>query len=219
MSFWDTLFGKTAADTSRSAAADQYGKQQSAIQKLLGYGDQYKANQDELSTKYDPFISTGMVANDEYQHLLADPSSVRSLPGYQFNQEEGTRAIDRSAAARGMDASGRTLKDLMRFGTGLADKTYGDQLARLMSGTQLGLGATGQQVATESAGNAGQLGARTTAYGGDIGSAGTIGQGEVAGAQAESTALGNLMNIGGFLGGKALGGGFGTSLGKWAFGK
>src|SRR5689334_498213 len=112
MGFWDDLTGKTAADASKAAAADQYGKQQSAIQRLLGYGNEYKAGMDELSTKYNPFISTGLTANDAYARLLADPNSVRSLPGYQFDQAEGTRAVDRSAAARGLDASGRTLKDL-----------------------------------------------------------------------------------------------------------
>lgn len=50
-------------------------------------------------------------------------------PGYQFRLGEGQKAIERSAAARGGALSGGTLKDLMRFGQGLAsdemDRAYG----------------------------------------------------------------------------------------------
>ncbi len=221
MSFWSALTGKDAAAASRAAAADTYGKQQTAIQKLLGYGDEYKAGMDENAQSYDPFIATGLQANDAYSRLLNDPSTVRALPGYQFDQAEGTRAVDRSAAARSMDRSGRTLKDLTRFGTGLADKTYGDQLSRLMQGTQLGLGATGAQVGVESQGLGGQLGARTTAYGGDMTSAGTVGQGNVAAANAEASGMQNLFNGGLKLAGMgmgAFGGGGGSSLYKTIFG-
>lgn len=213
MGFWDDLTGKTASDASKAAASDTYDKQQGAIAKLLGYGNDYKAGMDELSTKYDPFIATGRVANDRYAHLLADPTSLRSLPGYQFDQEEGQRAIDHSNSARGIDASGRTLKDLMRFGTGLADKTYGDQLARLMSGTQLGMNATGAQVGVQGQGLQGQLGTRSTAYGGDMTSAGTIGQGDIAAANARASGSQNLLNAGLKIGGMALGGFGGGPLG------
>ena len=74
---------------------------------------------------------------------------MRALPSYQFDQQEGQRAVDRSAAARGMDASGRTLKDLTRFGTGLSDQTYGNQLTRLLGlnlqGFSQGMSALGAQ--------------------------------------------------------------------------
>lgn len=196
MGLWDDLTGKTAANAAKAAAADQYSKQQTAIGKLLGYGDEYKGSMDTLSHAYDPYAETGRVANDQYQHLLEDPTAVRSLPGYAFDQEEGQRAIDHSSAARGINASGRTLKDLLRFGTGLADKTYGDQLSRLMAGTSLGMQATGAQVGTQSQGLQGQLGARTSAYNGDMTAAGTIGQGDVAAANARAAGSQNIFNTG-----------------------
>lgn len=46
-------------------------------------------------------------------------------PGYQFRVEEGQKAIERGAAARGGLMSGRTLKDLTRFGQGIASEEYG----------------------------------------------------------------------------------------------
>lgn len=45
-------------------------------------------------------------------------------PGYQFRQDEGMKALERSAAARGLLASGSTLKGIQRFGQGLASQEY-----------------------------------------------------------------------------------------------
>ena len=136
MGWWSDLTGKTGADAAKAAAADTYGKQQSAIARLLGYGDELKAGYDNMGASYQPYVNSAnrlAGASDEaLYNLLQNPDAVRALPAYQFDQQEGRRAVDRSAAARGMDASGRTLKDLTRFGAGLADKTYGNQLSRLL---------------------------------------------------------------------------------------
>jgi hypothetical protein len=201
MGIFDDLTGKTAANASRAAAADTYSKQQKAYGDLLGYGDEYASN---MSSLYQPYANTGAEANSALARLLADPSSLRSLPGYQFAQEEGVQALDRSAAARGMLGSGRQSKDLLRFGTGLADQTYGNQFARLMSGAGLGMNATQGQAQ----GLQGQLGARQTAYGGMMNAAGTIGQGDIAAANARSAGIQNLFNTGANLAGKWAGGGF-----------
>lgn len=208
MGFIQDLTGKSAANASKAAAADTYAKQQAAIAKLLGYGDEYKSSMDDLSGAYDPFVKTGYASNDALNRLIADPSSVRSLPGYQFAQDEGVQALDRGAASRGMLNSGRGSKDLLRFGTGLADSTYGNQLQRLMGLNQQGMAATGQQVATQATGLQGQLGARTSAYGGDMTSSGTIGQGDIAAANARAAGSQNLLNAGMNGIGKLAGGGF-----------
>ena len=50
-------------------------------------------------------------------------------PGYQFRLEEGRRALENAAAAKGMLRTGNTWKDLLRYGQGAAsseyDKVYG----------------------------------------------------------------------------------------------
>lgn len=209
MSFWDDITGKTASDAANAAAADTYAKQQAAIAKLLSAGDSAQSQYDALAGKYDPFVSTGLSANSALARLLADPSSVRSLPGYQFQMDEGQRALDNSAAARGSLNSGKSIKDTLRFSQGLADSTYGSQLARLLAGSQFGLGATTAQNATAGSGINALLDTRKLGYGGDMTSAGTVGQGMVAGANAESAGMTNLLGMGMKLAGTALGGGFG----------
>jgi hypothetical protein len=214
MGFWSSLTGDDAAGASRAAAQDTYQKQQAAIAKLLGYGDEYKARVDEIGNAFDPFTQMGMniaqPANDALSHLISNPESVRSLPGYQFDMDQGVQALDRSANARHMSASGRASKDLLRFGTGLADNTYGSQIARLMAlnnqGYTQAYTPTAAKAGYQAQGLQGQLGARTTAYGGDMNSAGTIGQGDIAAANAQAAGSQNLLNAGLKLGGMALGG-------------
>jgi hypothetical protein len=213
MGWWSDFTGKTGADAARAAAADTYSKQQSAIARLLGYGDELKSAYDNIGASYQPYVNSANrlagTSDEALNNLIQNPDSVRALPSYQFDQQEGQRAIDRSAAARGMDASGRTLKDLTRFGTGLADQTYGNQLTRLLGidqqGFSQGMQALGAQNGAYGAGLQGQYGARATAYNGDMASAGTIGQGDIAAANARAAGSQNIFNGAMKLGGLALG--------------
>lgn len=62
-----------------------------------------------------------------------DPSQIANDPGYQFLLAEGERGVRRRAGADLSLLSGRTLKDLERFRTGLAStyaNTYYDRASR-----------------------------------------------------------------------------------------
>lgn len=212
MGFWDEITGKSAAEASKKAAAETYAKQQAASAGMRGAGDDYLTSLLGLSKGYQPWMETGRTANDAVARLISDPSSVRSLPAYNFLMDEGTKAIDRSAAAGGSLFSGRTGKALTAYGQNLADKTYGDQLARLLGVSQQGLGATGANIGTQAQGYGGQFGARTSSYGQDFNSAGTIGQGEIAAANAKAKGAQGLLNFGSNLFGSVLSMGSGNPL-------
>lgn len=216
MGFWDDLTGHTSANTSNAAAADTYAKQQSAIAGVQGAGSNYATSMRDLAQGYTPYTQAGAAGATGLQNLIQNPFSFQSTPGYQFARDQGIQALDRSAAARGMLGSGRQSKDLERFGTGLADQTYGSAFQRMLQAAGFGLGAQGAQTNTIGQGLQGQLGAQQSAYGGEMTAAGTIGQGQVAGAQAEQQGAGNILGAGAYLGGAALGGGFGGGAGKLA---
>src|SRR5690606_30539993 len=67
--------------------------------------------------------------------------------GYQFGLQEGTKAIESSAAARGGLNSGATLKALQRYGINYADQQgfspYMNRLAGLFGGAQVAAGNIG----------------------------------------------------------------------------
>ena len=55
-------------------------------------------------------------------------------PGYQFRLDQGVKAIDQSAAAKGTLRSGGTLKDIMGYGQDLASQEYGNAFNRALQG-------------------------------------------------------------------------------------
>lgn len=74
---------------------------------------------------------------------VPDYSAFFQSPGYQFRQDEGIRAIDRSASARGQLMSGGTLRELQRYGQGLASSEFGNYANRLSA--LAGIGQTANQ--------------------------------------------------------------------------
>jgi hypothetical protein len=216
MGIFDTLMGKTASAASNAAAADTYGKQQNASKDLKAAGDQYASGMQGLSTMFQPYAKAGGDALSMYRAGLgldggqgsADfTAAYRNLPGYQSALQTGQDSAIAGLNASGRLNSGGALKALTQYGQNFEDQRSGDYLSRLFGLSGMGQQATGQQVATAGQGLQGQLGARTTAYGGDMAAAGTIGQGMVAGANAEQQGIGNLLGAATYLGGAALGGG------------
>lgn len=71
----------------------------------------------------------------------ADP--YQASPGYQFQRDEGAKALERGAAARGRQFSGRQSKDLVRFGQNVAASDYGRNFNRLAHVAGIGQQAVG----------------------------------------------------------------------------
>src|SRR5689334_15984886 len=96
MSFLGSLFGGDQADAARNAAQSTTLRQDNAANMLRNSGIEYGQN---VSNIYAPYLQTGYNTNSALNNLLANPSSVSSLPGYQFAMDQGLKALDRSAAA------------------------------------------------------------------------------------------------------------------------
>lgn len=61
------------------------------------------------------------------------PESVLNDPAYQFELGQGTKSLERSAAAKGVTNTGGTLKDLISYGQDLASTKYGEAYDRGLS--------------------------------------------------------------------------------------
>ena len=99
-----------------------------------------------------PWTTTGVPANADQADLLglngpdaasAAMAKFQTSPGYQFQTQQGLRAVDMGAAANEMLRSGATLKAEQTFGQGLADSDFGNYWNRLQQLSSGGLSAAG----------------------------------------------------------------------------
>jgi hypothetical protein len=120
-------------------------------------------------------LSAGGADNGSLMRGFSD-ADFQTDPGYQFRQDQGQQALERSAAARGGLMSGAALKDTARFSQGLASQEYAAAFDRFQTNrsnkmnpllslagsaqTASGaLGAAGQNVANSSGNILGQYAA------------------------------------------------------------
>ena len=155
----------------------------------------------------EPFRQAGLTAQEQIMQLLgiggdasaagygslAKPFGMEQFeqdPGYAFRQSEGMKALERSAAARGLLQSGPTLKGIQRFGQESASQEYGNAFNRYqiernarLNPLQSLMGA-GQSATNVMTGNVGQssqneqgniLGAGQARASGYVGSANALG--------------------------------------------
>jgi hypothetical protein len=136
---------------------------------------------------------SGQQGIDFYGQLLGlnggDPqAALQNIPGYQFAQEQGLDALNRTANSRGMLASGNNTQDILKFSQGLADQNYFNYLNAAQP--YFGLGQAGAQglsnAYTNQAGLYDRLGANKSNV--TTGTAGQI-------ADVNTNAAGNLANI------------------------
>lgn len=73
-----------------------------------------------------PFSAPGLLEPYTREFQRPDPNSIRNDPSYQFQVEEGLNDLQRSAANRGTLLTGATLKDITKYGQGLAS-TFDDK--------------------------------------------------------------------------------------------
>jgi hypothetical protein len=72
----------------------------------------------------------------------ADNKLIQSMPGYQFNFQQGNQAVQRNLAANGLLDSGAAQKALTQYGQGMATQATGQYLNGLQSLAGLGQTAT-----------------------------------------------------------------------------
>jgi hypothetical protein len=132
-----------------SANAAQAAAEERARADLAPYN---AAGQTALAATQD---AAGLNGQPGYDAAMA---GFHTSPGYGFALDQGLRAIDAGAAAKGILNSGATLKAEQTFGTGLADKSFTDYYNRLFSLSNLGENAaakTGANAVTTGQGIAG----------------------------------------------------------------
>lgn len=155
-----SIFGASQAASAQKKAAAQAA----AVQREM-----YKQQREDLM----PYMEAGgnaLFSLNEKLPFLTSPiemnqAALERTPGYRFQRTQGLKAVQNSAAARGLGSSGAAMKGAANFATGLADSNYLNQfnlentnrtnaynrlmgVAQLGQGSAAGVGASGMQMAT-----------------------------------------------------------------------
>jgi ElaB/YqjD/DUF883 family membrane-anchored ribosome-binding protein len=154
-----------AANTQATAA--QQAQELELQNQNAAQGSQATALQNVTSAEQ-PYQALGSTSANNLAKLLQQGFTAPTLaqaeqtPGYQFNLQQGTQAINENAAATGNLLSGNTGTALEKYGQGLATTTYQQAYQNalnqyqanyqsLLGGTQAGLQSTGQLASTNQA--------------------------------------------------------------------
>lgn len=154
-----------ASAGSKAAKAQRQGAQQAADASERATQlqvEEQRRQYDQTRADYAPYRETGYKALDTLAGLYGvgdkaiDPTAaLEATPGYQFQKEEGLKAIDRSNSARGILNSGGADKARMRYAQGIAASNYDSYANRLAALAGVGQSATGSTAAAgQSATNA-----------------------------------------------------------------
>lgn len=143
-----SLAGSLISSGATSSAASKQAQSAAAAQAAQDRATAFnEANQQ-------PFIDAGTDAltrqngqiNDFYKNIAPFESAalaekpivpgamtqadLEATPGYKFTLDNGLRAVQNSAAARGLGVSGAALKGAATYATGLSDATYAERFAQ-----------------------------------------------------------------------------------------
>lgn len=109
------------------------------------------------------YVDAGNRALNKYQKEIDKPFGQNELnldPGYQFRLNEGMKALENSAAAKGMSLSGGNLKDISRWSQSFASNEFNNAYGRRQDylNRLSGLVGIGQASATGQAAQGGAMG-------------------------------------------------------------
>lgn len=169
-----------------------------------------KETYDKNTTNLEPWMTAGKAALEEIRTGIADGSfdlsgygydDLIKDPGFQFRLDQGVKALDRAAAARGDLVSGKQLKDVVTYGQELGSQEFGNAFARTAAerdaryGRLATVAANGQNAAaslTTTGANFAATAGNTMMAKGDAVAQGAINQGNaISGALAGVATSGN----------------------------
>ena len=159
---------KQAADAQAAAQRDAMGAQQAMFERQVQLQEPFRQAGLTAQNRLMTLLGLGPDTTAAEYGMAARPFDMQAFeqdPGYAFRMQEGMRALERSAAARGGMLSGNALRGITRFGQDLASQEYQNAFNRFQVERQarlnplqslMGGGQTAANVLTGAAGGYGQ---------------------------------------------------------------
>lgn len=112
--------------------------------------DESKRQYEDQKARFMPFYETGTGALGDYQKMLHGGYDMQESPAAQYQLTQGTKAMNRALASRGLSGSGNAVNRLTELNSSIAATDWNNQYNRLLDAIKIGTGAA------SSAGQAGQ---------------------------------------------------------------
>lgn len=123
-----TVFGGRLAS---DAAGDAVAAQERGTDRAYDFLEE---SRDMALERSEPFYQTALSALDDLNSLNAGEYDITQDPSYQFRLDEGMRALENSAFARGVGMSGGTVRRALRYAQDYASTEY-DKIYRRLAET------------------------------------------------------------------------------------
>lgn len=131
------------------AHASKDASKQAAAVAMMALMEQKRQYDDQIK-RFKPFYETGTGALEDYNKMLHGGYDMQESPAAQYQLQQGTKAMNRSLAARGLSGSGNAVNRLTELNSSIAASDWSNQYNRLLDAIKIGTGAA------SSAGQAGQ---------------------------------------------------------------
>jgi hypothetical protein len=149
---------------SSSAAKDASVEMARAIKRAT----KEAARQYDLTTEsFKPYTEVGTNALADYQAMLHGGYNMQESPAAQYQLTQGTKAMNRALAARGLSGSGNAVNRLTELNSSIAATDWSNQYNRLLDAINIGTSASaktasaGSKYADQLSTAAGQIGNNT----------------------------------------------------------
>lgn len=177
-----------STQASKKAAGAAESGQREAAQLTREQLAQQQRQYEELLALGEPYRQAGAQGLAQYQAYTQDPTAMYQDPTYQAMLQQGTRAVEGSAAARGTQLSGKTFAGLQDLAMSTASQYRGQIMGELANLANIGSTAVGQAYGVGGQ----QMGQTAAAYGNLANLAQQTGQIQAGAAMGQGTAMSNL---------------------------
>jgi len=107
--------------------------------------DEAKRQYEDTVTRFKPYAEVGTNALGDYQKMLYGGYDMQESPAAQYQLTQGTKAMNRALASRGLSGSGNAVNRLTELNSSIAATDWNNQYNRLLQAINIGTSATAGQ--------------------------------------------------------------------------
>lgn len=126
---------ETSANATTAAAGKSYDAQMAA---LSAQKDIYN----QTSADFQPYADVGKRAIPAYEKMLNGGYDMKESPAAKYQLTQGTKALNRAMASRGLSGSGNAVNRLTDLNSSIATSDWSNQYSRILDALKLGTGAS-----------------------------------------------------------------------------